>query len=181
MNSPVPAIAADAFFTSLHDRSADGISTIEVEGGKLPILVRLQDSSAVVFSFSGAIDRTRHTLPAFTSTSLYKHVPASVVGIADPSLARSDTLKLAWYAGDEGFAVQTRLTEAIRRMIDSLEATRVVFVGGPAGDSPRSTIPGSSRVVSRSCPIRKRIESRHLSDRELYRRACWPSLSPDTR
>ncbi len=145
------------------------------------MLVQLQDSSTVVFSFSGAIDRENHPLPFFTSTSLHKHVPASVIGIADPSLARSDDLKLAWYAGHEGFAVQTALTTLIREMVDRLDATRIVFIGGSGGGFAALyyswQLPGSVAIVSNP---QTNLNHAIRTHRDRYLAACWPSLSSFT-
>jgi pimeloyl-ACP methyl ester carboxylesterase len=180
MNQPAQPIEADAFYASLRDRTANGVSTIAIDGGELPVSVRLRDSSTLVFSFTGAVDRSQHTLPRFASTSLYDYVPASIIGLSDPSLDRSVQLTLAWYAGHEGFELQKILPDVLRRMIDSLDATRVAFVGSSGGGFAALyyswQIPGSVAIVSNPQTNLNRYFRAH---RERYRAACWPSLDED--
>lgn len=177
MSQTGQTLPADIFLASLRDRTVTGVSTIAVGDGEIPVLTQLQDSSTVVFSFSGAVDRAKHTLPFFTSTSLHKHVPASVIGISDPSLARGDELKLAWYAGDDGFAVQPALTELIAQMVDALDVTRIVFLGGSGGGFAALyyawQFPGSVALVSNPQTNLNHAIRLH---RDRYRAACWPTL-----
>jgi pimeloyl-ACP methyl ester carboxylesterase len=180
MSQPAQPIEADAFLASLRDRTADGMVTIALDGGELPVSVRLRESSSLVFTFSGAVDRVNHTLPRFAALGLDDHVPASIIGISDPSLARNDDMKLAWYAGHEGFELQTILPELFRQMIESLGATRVAFVGSSGGGFAALyyswQIPGSVAVVSNPQTNLNRYNRGLL---ESYRAACWPSLGED--
>lgn len=181
MNRSGRAISTDAYLASLLDRTAGGVATIAVDGGEIPLLTQLQDSSTVVFSFSGAVDRARHSLPFFTSTSLHKHAPASIIGVSDPSLVRGEELKLSWYAGDDRFAVQLALTELVHRIVDALDATRVVFLGGSGGGFAALyyawRLPGSVALVSNPQTNLNHAIRLH---RDRYRAACWPSLPEQT-
>ena len=180
MNRPAQHIEMAGFLASLRDRTASGQTTIALEHGQLPVLVRLHDSSNLVFTFSGAVDRAAATLPRFAATSLHRHVTASVIGLADPSLAQSEDLQLAWYAGHMGFPTQTRLPDLLRQMIDALGATRVVFVGSSGGGFAALyyswQIPGSVAVVSNPQTNLNHYLRGHV---KKYRAACWPALPTD--
>jgi len=177
MYQPAQPIEADVFLASLRDRTSNGLATVALDGGELPVSVRLRESSSLVFTFSGAVDRDTHTLPRFAALGLDDHVPASIIGISDPSLARSDEMKLAWYAGHEGFELQQILPQLLQHIIESLGATRVAFVGSSGGGFAALyyswQVPGSIAVVSNPQTNLNRYNRGLL---ENYRAACWPSL-----
>jgi pimeloyl-ACP methyl ester carboxylesterase len=177
LHQPARPIEADAFYTSLRDRTADGVSTIALDGGNLPVSVQLRDSSAVVFSFSGAVERAKHPLPRFSSATLHNYVPATIIGLSDPSLAQSEDIKLAWYAGHEGFELQQILPDVLQRIVDSLGASRVAFVGSSGGGYAALyyswKISDSVAIVSNPQTSLARYIQGH---RKKYRAVCWPSL-----
>lgn len=180
MNQPAPPIEAETFLSSLRDRSARGVSTIALDGGELPVSVHLKEFSSLVFTFTGAVTRDGQPLPQFGATGLRNHVPASFIRLADPSLVRHDEMRLAWYAGHEGFELQKILPDFLQRMIDSLGATRVAFVGGSGGGFAALyyswQIPNSVAVVVNPQTDLNRY---HWGHRRRYRAACWPSLESD--
>jgi pimeloyl-ACP methyl ester carboxylesterase len=180
MSQQVQPIGADAFFASLRDRTAKGVQTVALDGGELPVSVRLRRSPYLVLSFNGAVDRGKHQLPRFAATGIHSYTRASIVALSDPSLARSESLSMAWYAGHEGFELQKILPDFIRRMIESLRASRVVFVGGSGGGFAALYyswhFPGSVALVSNPQTDLDRYNSYHL---KTYRTACWPSLEAD--
>ena len=177
MSQPAQPIEADAFLASLRDRTANGVSTIALDGGELPVSVQLRESPRLVFTFSGAVDRTTKSLPRFATNRLDDYAPASIIGFSDPSLNRSNDLKLAWYAGHEGFELQRILPDLLRRMIDCLDVTRVAFLGSSGGGFAALfyswQIPGSIAVVSNPQTNLDRYYRGHL---DRYRAACWPEL-----
>lgn len=180
MNAPAQPISLDTFLASLRDRSAKGVSTIALDGGELPVWVNLQESSSLVFSFSGAVARDRFPLPRFTATSLYEYVPASVIALADPSLPQSDELTLAWYAGHQGFELQKILPEMMKQMADSLGVSRIAFVGSSGGGFAALYyswhLPGSVAVVSNP---QTNLGTYIRAHRRRYAAACWPELAKD--
>lgn len=181
MTQPAQPIEADAFYASLRARTAHGVSTIALDGGELPVSVQLRDSPALVFTFSGAVDRTTQTLPRFSATSLADYVPATVIALADPTLSHSEELTLAWYAGHEGFELQKMLPDILGRMIESLGATRVAFAGSSGGGYAALYyswhIPDSIAVVSNPQTNLDRYIRAH---RRRYITACWSGRDKDT-
>lgn len=165
-----------AFLAALRDRTAQGVCTIALDHGELPVWVSLQDSPSVIFTFTGAANRNK-PLPQFASTGLGKRVSASVIALADPSLDRHDEMRLAWYAGHEGFELQRMLPDLLRQIIDSLGATRVAFVGGSGGGFAAlyysSKIPDSVAIVLNP---QTDLNQYHWGHRRRYREVCWPTL-----
>lgn len=154
---------------------------IALDGGELPVSVRLRGSSTLVFSFTGAAaNRANFTLPHFAVHGLAGHLSASIIGFSDPSLALSDDLRAAWFAGHDGFELQKLLPNLIRQMVDSLGATRVAFVGGSSGGFAALYyswhVPDSIAVVTNP----QTNFGRYLREPiEQYRAVCWPSLDQD--
>ncbi len=180
MSQPIQSIDADAFFASLRDRSAAGVSNVTLDGGQLPVSVRLQESSAVVFTFVGAGAQIDYPLPRFAAIGANDYVSASIIALSDPTLTRDIKMIIGWYAGYDGFELQKVLPEFFRQVIDSLGATRVVFVGSSGGGFAALyyswQIPGSVAVVSNpQTNVNAYIETRVAQ----YRAACWPSLKED--
>lgn len=178
MNQPAPPIEAEAFLASLRDRTARGVSAIALDGGELPVSVHLRESSSLVFTFTGAVNRDEgRALPQFGAMGLKNHVPASYIRLADPSLVRNDEMRLAWYAGHEGFELQKILPGLIGQMIESTGATRVAFLGGSGGGFAALYyswhIPGSVAVVVNP---QTNLNLYHWGHRRRYRQFCWPSL-----
>lgn len=173
-------LGVDAFLAELRDRTANGVSTIALENGELPVWVSLQDSPSVIFTFTGAANRNK-PLPQFASTGLGKRVSASVIALADPSLDRHDEMRLAWYAGHEGFELQKMLPALLQQIIDSLGATRAAFVGGSGGGFAAlyysSRIPGSVAIVLNP---QTNLNKYHWGHRRRYRDVCWPALDGKT-
>lgn len=166
-----------AFLTSLRDKTAQGVYAVAYGGGEIPVSVQLSASPELVFTFNGAIDRRKQSIPRFAATGLREFVPASIIAIADPTLACDENLPLGWYAGHQGFELQKILPELIGEIVTALAATRVVFVGGSGGGFAALyyswTIPRSVAIVSNPQTIIENYNPLHI---DLYRRCCWPSL-----
>lgn len=181
MRQPAQPIETNAFYELLREGSADGVYLIAIEGGTLPVSVRLRSSSTLVFTFSGAVDRVRYALPRFGSVALADRISSSVIAVADPSLERSDDLTLAWYAGHDGLPAQALLPGIFQQMIDSLGATRTAFVGSSGGGFAALYYawqsPGSVAVVSNPQTI---LDNYFRAHRRRYAAACWPDTPEDT-
>lgn len=178
MTQPALTLDVDSFLTLLRNRTANGRYDVMLDGGVLPVSVLLQDSPCLVFTFTGAANRDEgNTLPQFASTGLYKYMPASFIRLADPSLDRNDEMRLAWYAGHDGFALQQQLPNLIMRMIEHLGVTRAAFVGGSGGGFAALYyswhIPQSVAIVLNP---QTNLNKYHWGHRRRYREVCWPSL-----
>ncbi|TXG81448.1 MAG: hypothetical protein E6R14_07805 [Thermomicrobiales bacterium] len=179
MRQQAPPIEVDAFFASLRDRSANGVSMIACDGGEMPVSVRMGDPTKLVFSFTGAAaNRGNFSLPHFAVHGLAGYTPATIIGFSDPSLARDDALKTAWFSGHEGFPLQRVLPDLIAAMIEHLGAARVAFVGGSSGGFAALFyswhIPGSVAIVTNPQTNFQRYIQPPIAD---YRSVCWPSLA----
>lgn len=133
----------------------------------------------LVVAFHGAIDHTKREVPAFEGGPLRAALAgrAILVGIADPSLRRDPALRIAWYAGHDGFDVPAQIAAVVQRLCAAWGVPRVVFAGGSTGGHPAllqsARLPGSIAVVQN--PI-TRINGYYRGTVEQYRAACWPSL-----
>ncbi|RZT94251.1 hypothetical protein EV681_2669 [Advenella incenata] len=72
-------------------------------------------------------------LPSFSGYNLLEQVDASYVCINDPSLYLSDKLNLAWYLGANDIHAQTVIVQVLKKIIDQLKPSRLIFVGGSGG------------------------------------------------
>lgn len=182
MNQPLQPIERDAFLALLRDRTANGVYMITLDGGELPVSVRLRESSSLVFSFTGAAaNRANFSLPHFAVQNLSNHLPVSIIGFSDPSLERNDDLKTAWFAGHEGFELQKLLPPLIQQMVDNLGVTRVGFVGGSSGGFAALYyswhVPDSVAIVTNPQTNLQRYLPTPIAN---YRSVCWPSLDPQS-
>jgi pimeloyl-ACP methyl ester carboxylesterase len=177
MDQIIPSIALDDFLASLRDRTANGVMYVALDDGELPVSVSLRPSSMLVFTFNGATDRSTSTLPRFAGSGYQRYVPASVIGLSDPTLERHAELTLGWYAGDEKFALQKLLPDFLHKAADALGVTRIVFVGGSGGGYAALYyswhLPGSVALVTNAQTNLDRYRQWHLA---RYRRLCWPGL-----
>ncbi|MDR2015802.1 MAG: hypothetical protein LBP99_09350 [Azoarcus sp.] len=132
----------------------------------------------VVFNFHGAVDRAKRTVPFFGANYIKSWCPnALVIAIADPMLEVHADLRVAWYAGSETLNVPELLRQLVTAILQTLGASRVVFVGASTGGHAALVqswhVPGSIVVVSNPiCSISPYYEP---AVRE-YLQTCWPSL-----
>jgi hypothetical protein len=102
---------------------------------------------------------------------------AILLGIADPSLLRDPALRIAWYAGHEGFDVPRQIATVVQRLCAAWRVARLVYASGSTGGHAAllqsARAPGSVAVVQN--PI-AHISGYSRGAVEQYRRTCWPSL-----
>jgi hypothetical protein len=133
----------------------------------------------LVVAFHGAIDRARREVPAFEGGPLRAALAgrAILLGIADPSLLRDPALRIAWYAGHEGFDVPGQIAALVQRLVAAWRVPRLVFASGSTGGHAAllqsARAPGSVAVVQN--PI-AHISGYSRGTVEQYRQVCWPAL-----
>jgi hypothetical protein len=151
-----------------------------MDGGTVPLFVTRRASPTLIVTFAGAIDRQKHVLPYFAAPRLPTYVPASVIEIADPSLAQLSTLATAWYAGHEGFETQHIFPTLIERMATACDAERVIFLGGSSGGFAALyyswRLPHSIAIVMNP---QTDLDRYNPSPIRRYRTSCRPSLGKD--
>jgi pimeloyl-ACP methyl ester carboxylesterase len=175
-------LADTEFVRRVESPSEDGVYYVGTHGGEIQFQVRRRVSPVVIFVFAGAVDRARRALPQFGGHLLRTAVPATVIGIADPSLGRGPKLSTAWYAGHEGFETQRILPELLGRVAAACGAERVIFLGASAGGFAALyyawRYPGSVAVVINA---QTDIERHYVRLRSAYRAVCWPGLGKEER
>lgn len=169
-------------------RNPNEVLQVQVPGFRrlLPVafLQRHRDGlrkTPLVICFHGAIDRTKRRIPAFEGRFLLMNGmagDATVLSIADPSLAGNPELRATWYAGEETHDTPAQITAFLARVLQDFEPSRVVFVGGSTGAHPALFhswhVAGSVVVIEN--PI-LHISSYFHSHITQYRRHCWPRLA----
>lgn len=157
-----------------------GSFLVEAGGGEIPLLIRQRMSPVMVVVFAGAVDRKTLSIPRFASPDLAKEVSATVVHIADPSLALDPELTTAWYAGHKGFELQRILPVLLRAMAEACGARRMIFVGSSAGGFAALyygwTMPKSIVLAMNA---KTTLEERAGILVNRYRTICWPKLGED--
>jgi pimeloyl-ACP methyl ester carboxylesterase len=163
----------------LRQSAVTGVFNVQTHGGELPMMVTRRKSPVLIVTFAGAIDRKTLALPQFGGKFLDTYVPASVIGLADPSLALSPDLTAAWYAGHEGFELQQFLPAFLQQIADACDAKRVIFLGSSVGGFAALyyswRFPQSIAIVTNP---QTDIDRFYLRHRTVYRAVCRPSL-PD--
>lgn len=92
--------------------SGSGYIDIRADG-----MAHLKESGSVLVCFGGAVTaRTRKTAPFFTGLGVAAKAGLPVLAVSDPSLALSNSLALAWYAGNKGMP---ELPKDIAQVLDS--------------------------------------------------------------
>lgn len=171
---------AEEFYRLLADPETSGTFFVRIAGAEVPIRIKRGRSNDLIFTFTGSVRRETHTLPRFSGFEAQKYVDATVVGFADPSLAISETIYCAWYAGHEGLETQVVLAGMIDRIIAILRPRRTVFLGGSAGGFAAlffsRSVAGSVAVVSNP---QTDLERHPLHHQQMYRRECRPTLPSD--
>jgi len=90
-------------------------------------------SSSLVVIFNGAVNRAEREYPSFGPyvRGLGQH--AHQVAFADPTLALSDTISIAWFAGSHKLPLQDAIVSLIENLKEKLGISRLIFVGGSGG------------------------------------------------
>lgn len=84
---------------------------------------------------TAAIRRGHHPIPSFNRWKWRKRFPGHVLCIADPTLAASSTLEIAWYLGDQKRDATTDMARLVGRVAGLLgvPASGIVSYGSSAG------------------------------------------------
>lgn len=150
----------------------DGFSVcakLRREKGTLPLVVM----------FHGAVDQKFRTPPVFVGFIPSLFGKAHQIAIADPSIRAGSPVRLAWYAGEDGFPSQDIVADLISGVAAALGASRRVYFGTSGGgfaalyfshrDAGSFVIAGNPQV---------KIEN-YTSSSVItrYRLSCWPKLA----
>lgn len=117
---------------------ADGIHRFPSGAGYIDVradgMAQLKRGGCVLVCFGGAVPgRVHKTAPFFSGLGVARKSRLPVLAVSDPTLALSNTLALAWYAGN---ASMPELPEDIARILDSFVdrfGVRLILFGGSGG------------------------------------------------
>lgn len=170
----------------LSDNADDRLIEFEQDG--YPIHVKFMRSpvktNRLMISFHGASERNRGRTP-FERTRNYKAVSkfAHQLTIIDPTIVRNESLSMGWYLGDREYPAQSVLQKFIARIIETLQAERVIFMGSSGGGFAALYFgfhhPGSIvlPIVAQTSLQKYQVNERRFFPR--YCSICWPDLSED--
>lgn len=99
----------------------------------LDALLVSKQSSILVVSFHGAINRQKVSLPRFERLATLKHLNVSSMYFGDPGMWTSDSLSISWYTGWLKSGVQETIATEISRAASRLGCQRIVIVGDSGG------------------------------------------------
>lgn len=152
---------------------------IEIQGGQIPVKFNHAGPRArtVVFSFHGAIDRKTRPIPSYPPFLPRFDGLAHQVSISDPSMLIGDRFSMSWYAGHKGFDTQGLLKQIFAQIIKTLDAEKVIFIGGSGGGFAALYFswhfPDSVCVATSPQTSISRYHKGHVN---RYLAECWPDV-----
>lgn len=112
----------------------EGPLTVKAKRFEWPCLFFPKADSRLFVLLSARVDRKTHKIPVFNRHLWKGRFPGSVLCVADPTLALSDSLGLGWYLGDEKRDATTELAQLVRAFARSLDmATKSIVCYGSSG------------------------------------------------
>lgn len=165
---------------------SDGVHTIGSGGLPLDILLvnwaEHRTHSVIPVFFSAAIgSRDGRRGPFFSGPGMAKSGGYPAICIADPSLALSPELSLAWYAGSDQQATQSRISELLTGLAEQRQA-ELLLIGGSGGGF--AALRFGAELGSRASVLvwnpQTNLLRYYRSAVRAYLRTCFPSTSwPD--
>lgn len=177
MTAPSQPVDGPAF-SVIQEGSPDGVPV------KIVAKSRAETSESVIlFSFHGALDQSKRTLPYFDHAyplAAMGGASTTVISVSDPSLRCHRELGLAWYAGDPLADTMTLLAALVDALLQANPKAKFIFEGGSTGARPALLL--SHRVPESLCVVSNPLVSmRHWPKGVVdYARWCWPELPLDT-
>ena len=162
-----------ASFTS-ESGPINGVWTIDMGGVPLDFQVEDRGSPATVVFLSAALPAGPRRLPTFIGSGISEALPLNCIRISDPSLALSNSLGIAWYAGFDGVDLPAVLVEVIRHVQARLGAQHLSLFGASAGGFASLSLgqllgPALSIAVNPQTVIERYAEEAWFA----YMRDCW--------
>lgn len=116
----------------------DGLLKIKIKEQEIDIYIdgikNLTNQKGILVCFSGAVPkRSEKSAPFFSGINIAKKLNMPLIAISDTSLARSNQLALAWYAGNEDIP---GLPNYIANILDHIGFTlknKLILFGGSGG------------------------------------------------
>lgn len=102
--------------------------------GEIVLPVRLRRGGTHLrVGFSGAMDRSRESLPRFERLRSLSAEGDSVLVISDPTLDLSPEMSLGWYLGTSNCDLVPRMVDVIKLVAEDLGSTEVSLFGSSGG------------------------------------------------
>lgn len=175
----------------LQDLLSDNVDDrlIEFEQDGYPVHVKFMRSpvktNRLIVAFHGAVARNTDR-SVFDRTRNVKSVSrfAHQISIFDPTIVRNEKLSMGWYLGDQVYPAQSVLQKFIARIIETLQAERVIFMGSSGGGFAALYFgfhhPGSIVIpIVSQARIPHYYSGHGIRAFPRYCSTCWPDLSED--
>lgn len=116
----------------------DGIHRFVIGSQSIDILLQGASSflkeKGILVCFSAAVpNREKKLAPFFSGSKVAKTIGMPLIAVADPSLALSDTIDLAWYSGNENLKNISQLIASILDDVSEKLDTKLIVFGGSGG------------------------------------------------
>ena len=155
--------------------------TFEFDWHGFPIPVRFKrgnaEAQALIISFHGAVDRATREVPAFIPFMPELSPRTHQLSVSDPTIMLREDIAIAWYAGFEGFDLQTALRAILAEIIVQLAVKRPIFFGTSGGGFAALFqgwhVEGSVMIVGNP---QTDILKYYDSHKKAYLETCWPQL-----
>lgn len=117
---------------------ADGVHRFACGTGHIDIradgMAQLKKGGSVLVHFGGAVPGRAHkTAPFFSGMGVAHKSALPILAVSDPSLALSNSLALAWYAGNAGMPELPRNIAQILDLFAEAFGVRLILFGGSGG------------------------------------------------
>lgn len=152
-------------------------------GERVDSLLVTRNSSVLVVSLHGAIDRRRYGLPRFERLRTLRTYNVSSLYIGDPSLWLDSSLELAWFTGWENLDFYPILADMISRAAAAVSADNIWINGGSGGGfaalQVAALLPGSMAIVyNPQTSIHRYLHPRWpFMPQKKYLKHVWPDLN----
>jgi hypothetical protein len=114
----------------------DAYLSLKTEGSSLGRqLNRAPNANRLFVLLSGAVDRSRRTLPYFNRWSWDEDFPGHLLCVSDPTLRVHDNLRLGWYLGTSEVNWTATLARVVSRVAAQLDVqpSDITFYGSSGG------------------------------------------------
>ncbi len=147
------------------------------EGVEIPVHYKRGSNKTLIVLFHGAVDQKLRPRPFF-QPHFTQTMGAHQLAISDPSLARSDELKAAWFLGDQDLPLATLLPAFFAAVTQAGGFERVIYFGASAGG--HAALHYSNRHAgSLALAVNPQINLNNYLPAAIdaYRTHCWTGLA----
>lgn len=154
------------------------IYEITIQGVKYEILIHYKPESKHVVAFgTGSVDQTKSKLPIYSRSTWSGEISATCIYYFDPTLYRSEEVKLCWYYGSNDDWYLEKIAHIIEVILNAIHVPieNALFFGSSAGGF--SSIELAVLLRGRATAINPQffVENYHASHIRAFKDTCLKS------